>query len=107
MWRAGEMQSSPTGTPRIAAISCVTFAPGSIPPSPGFAPCESLISIARTGASRDPLAQALEAEAPVLAAAAEVARADLEDELAAVLVRRGEAALAGVVQARRERGAAG
>jgi len=36
--------------PRISAISGVTFAPGSIPPSPGLAPWESLISIALTGA---------------------------------------------------------
>jgi hypothetical protein len=49
--RAGLTQSSPAGTPRISAMSRVTFAAGSIPPSPGLAPCESLISIARTGAS--------------------------------------------------------
>ena len=49
-WRAGLTQSSPSGTPRISAISGVTFAAGSMPPSPGLAPCESLISIARTGA---------------------------------------------------------
>ncbi len=48
--REGEAQSSPTGIPRIPAISGVTLAPGSSPPSPGFAPCESLISIALTGA---------------------------------------------------------
>ena len=36
--------------PRISAISSVTFAPGSMPPRPGFAPCDSLISIALTGA---------------------------------------------------------
>ncbi len=43
--RAGEMQSTPTGTPRACAISGVTLAPGSTPPWPGLAPCESLISI--------------------------------------------------------------
>ena len=50
LWRLGLLQSTPTGIPRIAAISGVTFSPGSIPPRPGFAPWESLISIARTGA---------------------------------------------------------
>ena len=34
----GEMQSTPTGTPRAAAISTVTFGAGSTPPWPGFAP---------------------------------------------------------------------
>ena len=31
-WPAGEMQSTPCGTPRAAAISAVTLAPGSTPP---------------------------------------------------------------------------
>jgi hypothetical protein len=44
-WRAGEMQSRPTGTPRIAAISAETLAAGSTPPWPGLAPWLSLISI--------------------------------------------------------------
>ena len=48
--RLGEAQSTPTGMPRVSAISGLTFAAGSIPPSPGLAPCESLISIAFTGA---------------------------------------------------------
>ncbi len=34
----------------MRAISGETLAPGSIPPSPGLAPCESLISSATTGA---------------------------------------------------------
>ncbi len=42
--RAGERQSTPTGTPRASAISGVTLAPGSTPPWPGLAPCEILIS---------------------------------------------------------------
>ncbi len=37
-WRAGEMQSSPRGTPRMCAISRVTLAAGSTPPCPGLAP---------------------------------------------------------------------
>jgi hypothetical protein len=48
---AGLAQSRNAGTPRIAAISSVTFGAGNRPPRPGLAPCESLISIARTGAS--------------------------------------------------------
>src|SRR5262245_47285478 len=43
-WRAGEMQSTPIGTPRAFAISAVTLAPGNTPPWPGLAPCDSLIS---------------------------------------------------------------
>ena len=41
---AGEIQSSPTLTPRVSAISGVTFAPGKTPPWPGFAPWDNLIS---------------------------------------------------------------
>ena len=48
--RDGLMQSSPTGMPRVAAISAETFAAGSTPPRPGLAPWLSLISSARTGA---------------------------------------------------------
>jgi len=32
----GETTVRPTGTPRVAAISSLTFAPGSTPPSPGL-----------------------------------------------------------------------
>ncbi len=45
LWRGGEMQSWPSGTPRVRAISGVTFAAGSTPPWPGLAPWLSLISI--------------------------------------------------------------
>ena len=31
-WRAGEMQSTPIGTPRASEISGVTLGPGSTPP---------------------------------------------------------------------------
>ena len=48
--RLGDAQSWPGGMPRISAISRLTLAAGSMPPSPGFAPCESLTSMARTGA---------------------------------------------------------
>ncbi|CAM5577951.1 hypothetical protein RLIN73S_01712 [Rhodanobacter lindaniclasticus] len=42
-WRFGLCESSPTGMPRIAAISSVTLAPGSRPPMPGSAPWPSLM----------------------------------------------------------------
>jgi hypothetical protein len=45
---AGDTQSTPSGTPRDAAISALTLAAGSTPPWPGLAPCESLTSIIRT-----------------------------------------------------------
>ncbi len=95
----GLTQSSPAGTQRIAAISGVTFTPGSSPPRPGLAPWESLTSIARTGACATMLTQTLKAETAVRVAAAEIPGADLQHELSAVAVRTGEAALAGVVQA--------
>ncbi len=47
-WLAGEMHVCPTGTPRASAISSVTLAPGSTPPSPGLAPWESLMLMALT-----------------------------------------------------------
>ena len=43
--RAGLTQSTPTGTPRAAAISGVTLGPGNTPPWPGLAPWLSLSSI--------------------------------------------------------------
>ena len=48
--RDGLMQSTPSRTPRVSAISADTFAAGSTPPRPGLAPWLSLISSARTGA---------------------------------------------------------
>src|SRR5659263_405115 len=42
----GDTTVFPMGTPRVAAISALTLAPGSTPPSPGLAPCDSLIEIA-------------------------------------------------------------
>ena len=50
VWRLGEAQSTPGLMPRISAISSLTLAPGSMPPRPGLAPCDSLISSARIGA---------------------------------------------------------
>ena len=88
--RLGEAQSWPHGMPRISAISRVTLAAGSMPPSPGFAPCDSLISMARTGADATTSLSRARSKLPVLVSAAEVRRADLEDELAAVAVVRRE-----------------
>jgi hypothetical protein len=45
---AGDTQSTPIGTPRACEISSDTLGPGSTPPWPGFAPCDSLISIILT-----------------------------------------------------------
>ena len=47
-WRFGDSESCPSGMPRMRAISSVTLPAGSTPPLPGLAPCESLISKART-----------------------------------------------------------
>ena len=43
-WLDGEMQSFPSGTPRVAAISRYTLAAGSTPPCPGLAPWLNLSS---------------------------------------------------------------
>lgn len=40
-WYGGDTTVPPSGTPRARAISAFTFAPGSTPPIPGFAPWES------------------------------------------------------------------
>ncbi len=47
----GETTVCPIGTPRVAAISAVTFAPGSTPPKPGLAPWDILIETALTAGS--------------------------------------------------------
>lgn len=49
---AGETQSCPIGTPRVAAISALTLAAGSTPPWPGLAPCDSFTSIILTCGDR-------------------------------------------------------
>src|SRR5215218_537662 len=74
--RDGLTQSRATGTPRVCAISGDTFAAGSSPPSPGFAPWLNFTSSARTG------------------------------ELAPIAVVRRDAALTGVLQAPGQRRAA-
>jgi len=85
----GALAVHPTGTPRMAAISGVTLAPGSMPPRPGLAPWLSLISMARIrGGGRHLIDQTGKAECAVVIATAEVAGADLPDEVAAVEVVR-------------------
>ena len=72
--RLGEAQSSPAGMPRISAISGADLrAPGSMPPSPGLAPWDSLISIARTGADATRSLSRARSKRPSRVAAAEVA----------------------------------
>ena len=44
LWLEGEMQSTPTGTPRVRAISSLTLGAGSTPPWPGLAPWLSFSS---------------------------------------------------------------
>ena len=101
------MQSLPSSTPRIAAISAVTLAPGSTPPWPGFAPWLSLISIILICGFGGGDGEFVRVEAAVGAAAAEIAGADLPDDVAAALAVIGaEAAFAGVVREAAELGAA-
>ncbi|MCY1312854.1 hypothetical protein D9M70_633210 [compost metagenome] len=47
-WVAGELQSCQGATPRASAISGVTLPAGRMPPCPGLAPWDSLISIILT-----------------------------------------------------------
>jgi hypothetical protein len=49
----GDTTVFPMGTPRVAAISALTLAPGSTPPRPGLAPCDNLIEIAFTEGNCD------------------------------------------------------
>ena len=105
-WRAGEMQSTPIGTPRASAISGVTLAPGSTPPWPGLAPCDSLISIILTCGSCACAANRSGQNAAVVVAAAEIAAADLPDQVAAEFAMiAADAAFAGVVREAAELGA--
>jgi hypothetical protein len=66
---------------------------------PGLAPWLSLSSIARTGAEATVSRKRSMLKPPRGVAAAEVAGADLPDQVAALAVVVGDAALAGVLQA--------
>ena len=68
-----------------AAISALTLAAGSTPPWPGLAPWLSLISIILTCGSAAVSAKRSGVERAVVVAAAEIAGADLPDDVAAVL----------------------
>ena len=93
------MQSSPIGTPRVLEISSVTLAAGSTPPWPGLAPWLTLSSTILTWSSAATSANSSGLKRAVAVAAAEVAGADLPDDVAAVLAVVGaDAALAGVVR---------
>ena len=70
---AGEMQSWPISTPRISAISLLTFAAGSTPPCPGLAPCESFSCHHLDLRVGSDAGEFLRAETAVLVAAAEIA----------------------------------
>ena len=48
----GETTVRPSGTPRVAAISGLTLAPGSTPPRPGLAPWDSFTETALTAGIR-------------------------------------------------------
>ena len=86
LWRGGEMQSSPIATPRVAAISRLTLAAGSTPPWPGLAPWLIFSStILHLIVGRD-FGRTFRVEnVPSRVARAEIARADLPDDVAAVL----------------------
>ena len=97
----------PLGTPRMAAISAVTFAAGSTPPWPGFGALAELdldhldLIVGGRGG------EAVGIERAVGGAATEIARADFPDHVAAALAVIGaEAAFAGVVGEAAERRAA-
>ena len=96
----------PAGCPGSRAISALILAPGRSPPRPGLAPWLSLTRSRARAPERTRSTNRVEIEVAPLVAAAEVAGADLEDEIAALAVVVGEAALAGVVQQVGELGAA-
>jgi hypothetical protein len=96
------MQSLPRGTRRILAISGVILAAGSTPPRPGLAPWLSLISMAAHGRLATSPRKRSSEKLPSRVAAAEVAGADLPDEVAALAVVIRDAALAGVLQRARD-----
>src|SRR5882757_915806 len=60
----GDTTVLPIGTPRVAAISALTLAPGSTPPKPGLAPWDNLIEIALTDGNRDFSANATGSKRP-------------------------------------------
>ena len=100
----GLTQSRPTGTPRIAAISGVTFARRQQAAEARLRALGELdLDRAHRRAARRVSRSRSRPKRPALVAAAEVAGADLEDQVAAVAVVRREAALAGVLQAAGER----
>ena len=82
----------------MAAISALTFAPGSTPPRPGLAPWDSFTDTALTAGIVAFSANVAAVESSVGVAASEVTRTDLPDQVpAAAKVIRADAAFAGVM----------
>ena len=97
-WRDGEMQSTPSGTPRVAAISGADLGAGQHAAVAGLGALAELeldhLDLVVLGV----LGEFLGAERTVGIAAAEIARADFPDDVAAVFAMIGAiAAFAGVV----------
>ena len=78
----------PFGTLRALAISSVTLGPGRTPPMPGLAPWLSFSETHLIASCDRLLAELLGVEAAVLGPGAEVAGADLPDDVAALEVVR-------------------
>ena len=99
MWAGGLTHFSPCGTSRASAISWVTFARRQHAADAGLGALAELERDALDVVVRGLVAELGRVEAAVLGARAEVAAADLPDEVAAVLeVVLRQAALAGVVR---------
>ena len=64
-WIGGEITSAPMPTRRISAISGVILTAGRMPPWPGLAPCDSLISIMRTASRLARSANASRSNSPL------------------------------------------
>lgn len=95
---AGEMQSTPSGTPRVAAISASTFFAGRMPPWPGLAPLAELDFNHFHLRALRLFGKAPRVEMAVGGAAAEIAAAQLPHQIAVVFpVIAADAALTGVV----------
>ncbi len=60
----GDTTSCPISTPRISTISGVSLDAGRMPPCPGLAPCDNLISIIFTFGSAARFANSLSLNSP-------------------------------------------
>ena len=105
-WLGGLWQSTPASHAAAARDLRVHLRRGHEAADPGLRALRQLDLQRPHRRARNRLEQVLEVEAPGRVAAAEVPGPDLEDQVAAVAVVVGDAALAGVLQARRHRRAA-